>query len=133
MPPEETPPADALPAALNHVHLIAEDPDAEIRFLCDVLGFRRDPSHPGFVWLGSSQVAVSKGEPIRHPRFHVGFRMNSVAHVDALRGRLRRFGVSTSEPVEDGSYYSCYFTDPAGYCFEIYAEGGISALGTLPD
>lgn len=130
---EEHPPADALPTALNHVHLITDDPDAEIRFLCGALGFKRDPSHPGFVWLGNMQLAVSKGEPIRHPRFHLGFRMDSVAHVAAFRDRLRRWGVETTEPSQDGSYYSLYFTDPAGYRFEVYAEGGIPALGTLPD
>lgn len=122
-----------IPSALNHVHLIVEDPEAEIGFLCGALGFRKDPSIPGFVWLGNTQLAVSKGEPIRHPRFHLGFRMDSVAHVDALRARLARFGVATTDPQQDGSYYSCYFTDPAGYRFEVYAEGGIPALGTLPD
>jgi len=130
---EDHPLADAAPPALNHVHLIVEDPDAEIRFLCGALGFRKDPSHPGFVWLGNMQMAVTKGEPIRHQRFHLGFRMDSVAHVDALRHRLHRWGIETTEPSQDGSYYSCYFTDPAGYRFEVFAEGGISALGTLPD
>lgn len=128
---EATP--DDVPTALNHVHLSVDDPEAEIRFLTQVLGFKRDPSHPSFVWLGNMQMTVAKGEPIRHQRFHLGFRMNSRAHVDALRGRLLRFGVATTDPSEDGSYYSCYFTDPSGYRFEILAEGGISALGTLPD
>ena len=125
--------ADAVPTALNHVHLIVEDPEAEIRFLCSALGFKRDPSHPGFVWIGNTQLAVSKGEPILHQRFHLGFRMDSVAHVDGFRQRLHRWGVDTTEPSRDGSYYSCYFTDPAGYRFEVYAEGGIPALGTLPE
>lgn len=130
---EEPQLSGAVPTALNHVHLITDDPDEEIRFLCGALGFKRDPSHPGFVWLGNMQLAVSKGEAIRHPRFHMGFRMDSVAHVDALRDRLRRWGVETTEPSQDGSYFSCYFTDPAGYRFEVYAEGGIPALGTLPE
>lgn len=130
---EDHPSADAVPSALNHVHLIVEDPDAEIRFLVGALGFRRDPTHPGFVWLGNTQLAVSKGEPIRHQRFHLGFRMDSTAHVDGLRNRLHRFGVETTEPSQDGTYYSCYFTDPAGYRFEIFAEGGIPSLGTLPE
>ena len=130
---DELPPAGAVPKALNHVHLTAEDPDAEIRFLVEALGFRRDPSHAGFVWLGNVQVAVSKGAPVRHPRFHLGFRMDSTAHVDALRQRLQRWGVETTDPVQDGSYHSCYFTDPSGYRFEVYAEGGIPALGTLPE
>ena len=130
---DDAPLADAVPKSLNHVHLVAEDPDAEIRFLVTALGARRDPSHPGFVWIGNSQVAVSKGEPTRNPRFHLGFRMDSTAHVDGLRNRLHRFGVETTEPSQDGTYYSCYFTDPAGYRFEIFAEGGIPALGTLPE
>lgn len=124
---------EAVPTALNHLHLTVDDPEAEIRFLTQALGFKRDPSHPSFVWLGNMQMTVSKGEPIRHARFHLGFRMDSSAHVDALRTRLQRFGVTSTEPSADGSYYSCYFTDPAGYRFEIYAEGGISALGTLPE
>jgi catechol 2,3-dioxygenase-like lactoylglutathione lyase family enzyme len=133
MPAEDTQLADAVPTALNHVHLIALDPAAEIRFLTEALGFKRDPSHRGFVWLGNLQLAVSKGEPIRHQRFHLGFRMDSQAHVDAFRRRLLRFGVETTEPSQDGSFYTCYFTDPAGYRFEVFAEGGISALGTLPE
>jgi catechol 2,3-dioxygenase-like lactoylglutathione lyase family enzyme len=130
---KDAPYADAVPTALNHVHLIAKDPEAEIRFLTGALGFKKDPSHRGFVWLGNLQLAVSKGEPVKHQRFHLGFRMDSSAHVDGLRGRLHRFGVETTEPSRDGSYYSCYFTDPAGYRFEVFAEGGIPALGTLPE
>lgn len=126
-------PADAVPKSLNHVHLVAEDPDAEIRFLVTALGARRDPSHPGFVWIGNSQVAVSKGEPIRNQRFHLGFRMDSTAQVDAFRRRLARFGVETSDPSQDEGHYSVYFADPAGYRFEVFAEGGIPALGTLPE
>ena len=41
---------DPRPLALNHIHLTAEDPDAEIAFLTDALGFRKDPNLPGFVW-----------------------------------------------------------------------------------
>jgi catechol 2,3-dioxygenase-like lactoylglutathione lyase family enzyme len=125
--------ADAVPRAVNHVHLIAEDPDAEIRFLCGAFGARRDPANPSFVWIGITQIAVSKGEPIRHQRFHIGFRMDSTAHVDAFRRRLARWGVQTTEPSQDEGHYSVYFTDPAGYRFEVFAEGGIPALGTLPD
>jgi catechol 2,3-dioxygenase-like lactoylglutathione lyase family enzyme len=122
-----------LPAALNHIHLTAEDPETELAFLSDVLGFRRDSSNPGFLWLGNLQLAVTKGEPVRNTRFHLGFRMDSKEHVDALRGRLRERGVEASEPFANGSYYSCAFRDPAGYQIEIFADGGIPALGTLPD
>lgn len=120
------------PRALNHVHLTAEEPETELRFLQDVLGFRKDTSHPGFVWLGFMAVAVSKGEPIRNERFHLGFRMDTPADVDALRARLGRWGVSTTEVVATGSYYSCSFQSPSGYWFEVYADGGIPALGS-PD
>ena len=121
------------PVALNHIHLTAEDPEAEIRFLCDVLGFKRDPSLPGFVWLGNMQLAVTKGEPVRNPRFHIGFRMDSQDHVDGLRAALCERGFEASEPFANGSYYSCSFRDPAGYLIEIYADAGISALGSLSE
>jgi catechol 2,3-dioxygenase-like lactoylglutathione lyase family enzyme len=124
---------DPRPRALNHIHLTAEDPDSEIAFLVDVMGFRRDPLLPSFVWLGNMQLAVTKGEPVRNPRFHIGFRLDSNEQVDALRARLLRRGVSTNEPFANGSYYSCGFRDPAGYQIEIYADGGIPSLGTLPD
>lgn len=124
-----TPPV--LPVALNHVHLTAEDPERELRFFTDVLGFRRDPSHRAFIWLGNVQIAVSKGEPIRTERFHIGFRMDSTQAVDALRQYLATRFVATTEPVATGSYYSCYFETPAGYAVELYADGGIPALGTL--
>lgn len=126
-------PADPRPRALNHIHITAEDPDAEIAFLVDALGFRRDPSLPSFVWLGNMQLAVTKGEAVRNPRFHIGFRLDSKEQVEALRGRLALRGVVTSEPFANGSYYSCGFRDPAGYQIEIYADGGITSLGTLPD
>ena len=121
------------PAALNHVHLTAEDPASEIAFLCDALGFRRDPSLPGFLWLGNMQLAVTKGEPVRNPRFHLGFRMDGREAVDALREHLREFGAETNEPFANGSYYSCSFTSPGGYQFEVYADAGIPSLGTLSD
>lgn len=124
-------PVDPTPVALNHLHLTAEDPDAVIRFYSELLGFRRDPSLPGFMWLGSMQMAVTKGEPIRNPRFHIGFRMDSNGHVDALRAKLIEHGVEVSEPFASGSSYSCGFTDPAGYRVEVYSDAGISALGTL--
>src|SRR6185295_6332154 len=44
---------DPRPRALNHIHLTAEDPEGEITFLVDTLGFRRDPSLPSFIWLGN--------------------------------------------------------------------------------
>ena len=122
-----------LPVALNHIHLTAENPEAELAFLSEVLGFRRDASNPGFVWLGNLQLAVVKGEPIRNPRFHMGFRMDSRDHVEALRVRLRERGIEASEPFANGSYFSCAFRDPEGYQFEIYADGGIPALGTMPE
>ena len=75
---------------------------------------------------------MSKGEPARHARLHFGFRLDTTAHVDAFRDRLRRHGVEVSEPSHDEGHYSVYFTDPAGYRFEVFAEGGIPALGTLP-
>ncbi len=121
------------PKALNHIHLTAEDPEGEISFLVDVLGFRRDPSLPSFVWLGNMQLAVTKGEPVRNPRFHLGFRLDGKDQVEALRRRLAERGVETTEPFATGSYYSCAFRDPAGYQIEIFADGGIPALGTLPD
>src|SRR6185503_3365154 len=125
--------ADPRPRALNHIHLTAEDPEAEIAFLVDVLGFRRDPSLPSFLWLGNMQLAVTRGEPVRNPRFHFGFRLDNKEHVDAFREKLAHRGISTSEPFANGSYYSCGFRDPAGYQIEIYADGGIPSLGTLPE
>ena len=121
------------PVALNHIHLTAEDPEAELAFLCDVLGFKRDLSLPGFAWLGSMQLAVAKGEPVRNARFHFGFRMDSQQHVDGLRADLLERGFEVSEPFGTGSSYSCSFRDPAGYLIEIYADAGIPALGSLTD
>ena len=124
---------DPRPRALNHIHLTADDPESEIAFLVDVLGFRRDPSLSSFVWLGNMQLAVTKGEPVRNPRFHIGFRLDNNDQVDAMRARLARRGIATTEPSAVGSYYSCGFRDPAGYQIEVYADGGIPSLGTLPD
>lgn len=129
----DDPARSPLPAALTHVHITALDPDTEIEFLVKTLGMRRDPTHPGMVWCGNAQIAVASGEPVKNPRFHMGFRMDSASQVDALRRHLSRLGVETTDPVAQGSYYSCYFRDPAGYRFEVYADGGIPALGTLPD
>ena len=59
------------------------------------------------------------------------FRMDSPAAVDELRARLGRHGIATTEVVGTGSYYSCSFQSPAGYWFEVYADGGIPALGSI--
>ena len=125
--------ASPLPVALNHIHLTAEDPEAEMRFLVEALGFKRDPSLPGFVWLGNLQLAVGKGEPVKTPRFHLGFRMDSQDQVDGLRAQLLELGVEVSEPFANGSYYSCYLNSPGGYGFEVYADAGIPALGAPTD
>ena len=124
---------DPRPKALNHIHLTAEDPAAELAFLADVLGFRRDASAPGFAWLGNTQICVTKGEPVQHGRFHMGFRLDNQEQVDALRSHLAEHGIETSEPFASGSYYSCAFRDPAGYQFELYADAGIPALGTMTE
>ncbi len=121
------------PVVLNHIHLTAEDPDQELRFLVEVLGFRKDPTHPGFAWLGTLQLAVTKGEPVTNPRFHMGFRMDGKEQVDAFRDSLREHGVESSEPFANGAYYSCAFASPSGYQFELYADSGIPALGTLAE
>ncbi len=126
-------PKDPRPRALNHIHITAEDPEAEIAFLTEALGFRRDPAQPSFLWLGNTQLAVSTGVPVKNPKFHLGFRMDGNEQVDALRAHLTKMGVETTEPTAQGSYYSCGFRDPAGYQFEIFADGGIPALGTLHD
>jgi len=126
-------PSDPRPKALHHIHLTAEDAEGEIAFLVEMLGFRRDPSLPSFLWLGNMQLAVTRGEPIRNPRFHIGFRLDSKEQVEALRARLALRGFVTTEPFANGSYYSCGFRDPAGYQIEIYADGGIPSLGTLPE
>ena len=61
---------------------------SEMGFLVETLGFKRDPTLPGFVWLGNLQLAVAKGEPVKNPRFHLGFRMDSQGQVDGMRARL---------------------------------------------
>ena len=114
-------------------HLILDGCSEAIAFYVEALGFRTDPNLPGFIWLGNMQVAVTKGEPVKNPRFHLGFRMDSKEHVDALRSALGERGVETNEPFANGSYYSCAFRDPAGYQIEIYADAGIPALGTLAE
>ncbi|MCG3135011.1 MAG: hypothetical protein HMLKMBBP_02504 [Planctomycetes bacterium] len=129
--PPTHPSQNVRPVALNHVHLTAEDPEAEIAFLCNVLGFRRDKSHRSFVWLGNMQLAVTKGEPIRNERFHLGFRMDSAAAVDELCAALAKHGIAATEAVETGGYFSRSFQDPAGYWFEVFADGGIPALGSI--
>jgi catechol-2,3-dioxygenase len=125
--------ASNAPLALNHIHLTAEEPESEMGFLVETLGFKRDPTLPGFVWLGNLQLAVAKGEPVKNPRFHLGFRMDSQEQVDGMRARLLKQGVEVTEPFANGSYYSCYLNSPAGYGFEVYADAGIPALGTPVD
>lgn len=110
---------------LNHLSLVVSDPERSASFYQGLFGMERQWREGDFVFLscGDSDVALVKGKPLIHRRFHFGFRVDSRAEVDAwLRAVQAQRAPVTHGPHDYGDYYTFSCRDPDGYAVEIYFE-----------
>jgi catechol 2,3-dioxygenase-like lactoylglutathione lyase family enzyme len=110
---------------LSHLNLVVSDVERSAEFYQRVFGMERQWREGDFVFLacGDSDVALVKGKPLIHRRFHFGFRVESREAVDAWRERMvANQAAVTHGPNDYGDYYTFSCRDPDGYAIEIYFE-----------
>ncbi|MSP23930.1 MAG: VOC family protein [Myxococcales bacterium] len=113
--------------ALNHVNLVVSDVDEAARYYQETFGMELAFREGDFVFLscGTSDLALVKGQPLIHRRFHFGFRVDTREEVDAWLARLRERGAEIVHGPQDyGGYYTFSTLDPDSYAIEIYFESG---------
>ncbi len=112
-------------ATLNHVNLVVRDVETSASFYQDVFGMERQWREGDFIFLhcGGADLALVGGAPRIHPKFHIGFRVDSRDDVDAWLRDLTGRGLPISHgPADYGGYYTFTCRDPDGYGIEIYYE-----------
>jgi catechol 2,3-dioxygenase-like lactoylglutathione lyase family enzyme len=111
---------------IDHVEVFVRDLDAAARWYADVLGLelmgRWDPE-PWMIGAGGNKLALFlKADGSRasdDAGWHrVAWRTDR-AGFDAAQKHLREKGVKFRGPVDHGSAFSIYFTDPDGNRLEI--------------
>ena len=113
--------------ALNHVNLVASDPEASAVFYESVFGMERSWKEGEFVFLtcGDTDLALARGEPNAHRRFHIGFRVDSREEVEAWHSKIVEANIEVSHgPADYDDYLTFTCRDPDGYGIEIYYESG---------
>lgn len=113
--------------ALNHLSLVVSDVERSAAFYESLFGMERQWREGDFVFLscGDTDLALVKGRPEIHRRFHFGFRVESREEVDAwLRTVESSEAPITHGPADYGDYYTFTCRDPDGYGVEIYFEEG---------
>ena len=112
-------------SAFNHLSLVVSDVERAADFYETLFGMQRHWEEGDFVFLGcgESDLALVRGRPLIHRRFHFGFRVESRAVVDTWHGQVKAHGAPITHGPEDyGSYYTFSCRDPDGYAVEIYWE-----------
>ena len=110
---------------LNHLSLVVSDVERSARFYESLFGMERQWREGEFVFLscGDSDLALVRGKPLIHRRFHFGFRVDSRREVDEWLAAVRAEEATVTHGPEDyGDYYTFSFRDPDGYAVEIYHE-----------
>jgi catechol 2,3-dioxygenase-like lactoylglutathione lyase family enzyme len=110
---------------LNHLSLVVSDTERSASFYQGLFGMERQWKEGDFVFLscGESDLALVKGKPLIHRRFHFGFRVDTRDEVDAWLGEVKKHEAEVTHGPEDyGDYYTFSCRDPDGYAVEIYFE-----------
>jgi catechol 2,3-dioxygenase-like lactoylglutathione lyase family enzyme len=110
---------------LNHINLVVSDVERSATFYQEVFGMEPHWKEGDFVFLacGNSDLALVRGKPLIHRRFHFGFRVDTRDEVDAWLAEIRKTEAPVTHGPEDyGDYYTFSCRDPDGYAIEIYFE-----------
>jgi catechol 2,3-dioxygenase-like lactoylglutathione lyase family enzyme len=110
---------------LNHLSLVVSDVERAASFYESLFGMTRQWREGEFVFLacGDTDVALVRGQPLIHRRFHFGFRVDSRHEVDAWLAKVKAHAAPVTHGPEDyGDYYTFSCRDPDGYAVEIYFE-----------
>jgi catechol 2,3-dioxygenase-like lactoylglutathione lyase family enzyme len=111
---------------LNHLSLVVSDVARSASFYQSLFGMEHQWQEGEFVFLscGYADLALVKGKPLIHRRFHFGFRVENRDEVDAWRDEVAKHDVPVTHGPEDyGDYYTFTCRDPDGYAVEVYYEG----------
>lgn len=111
--------------SLNHLNLVVSDTERSAAFYESVFGMDRQWREGEFVFLacGDTDLALVRGKPLIHRRFHIGFRVDTRQEVDAWLEQVRNAAAPVTHGPEDyGDYYTFSCRDPDGYAVEIYFE-----------
>jgi len=122
----------------SHAVLYVRDLEKMLSFYGDILGFRisdrgpLDPRNPGLDITFLSQVGSDHHQlafiPLRGadgttPLDHFAFRVDALADVKALAGKLRDAGYGAGlNPLNHGNAWSVYFRDPEGNGLEVFCD-----------
>ncbi len=117
---------------INHLHLKVASVERAAAFYERCFGLRRYVSHGEILFMRDEAgmdlaLAPSAEAATPPPWFHLGFRLDSSAEVEALHERLEAAGVAIRCPLtleEDFTFFRC--ADPDGYELEIYWEPQIA-------
>jgi catechol 2,3-dioxygenase-like lactoylglutathione lyase family enzyme len=130
---------------ITDVCVLVEDLDRAMNFYRDLVGFRLRRHAPGFADFVTDGVTLALWER-RHLAEHVGIdkaagsgsmsavEMESPGRVEAVHMELSGRGVSFLKPPKWYAWnaYACYFEDPDGHLWEIYAWGIEGHAGLIP-
>jgi catechol 2,3-dioxygenase-like lactoylglutathione lyase family enzyme len=113
---------------LNHLHLHVASVSRAAEFYERYFGMRQLVWHGDMVFMrdpaGMDLALAPADEPEPLPDwFHFGFRLDSLAAVEALHDRLGADGVALTAPYSvDGEFGFFRCRDPDGYQIEVYYE-----------
>lgn len=128
-------PPHAAITGLGAVTLTVHRPEATVRVLTEVLGFRRVPDAPGLGFAVGEQTEGARVLIEVAPRtpfggragiggvHHVAFRVADAAAQQAWQERLTRAGLANSGIVDRFYFQSLYFREPGGILFELATDG----------
>src|SRR5262245_14209588 len=111
--------------SLNNLSLVVQDVERSAAIYETLFGMERPWKEGDFVFLlcGETDLALAKGRPEIHRRFHFGFRVDTREEVDAWLKEVQARGAPiTHGPADYGDYYTFTCRDPDGYGVEIYFE-----------
>ena len=107
---------------LSHLSLGVNDVAVSERFYRDVLHLdtRRDGDDVVVRWADFLLILTHR-PPTTRAKFHIGFRVDTPAEVDAWAARIRESGVNIMSGPFGNAPRQLFFIDPDDYEIEIYA------------